>query len=123
MRMTCSEIPQGAQDTTPRSQQPHPLKSILPKLLSERWILGSLATVLALYVTLVSMKPSGEGFGRGWNLIAFWLYGSPVALVMGGIGFWRSGKTRGELKILALVVACLALCFPVVAILVMRAKS
>ena len=93
------------------------------KLLRERWIFGSAIALAALYVVLISMKPSGEGFGRGWNLIAFWIYGSPVALALGGIGFWRWRKTNGKLKILSLVLAWLGVAFPVLAMLLMRAKS
>lgn len=93
------------------------------KLLNERWILGTAVALAALYVALILMQPSGEGFGRGWNLIAFWIYGSPVALVLGGIGFWRANKTGDELKHISLVLAWLGVGFPVVAMLVMRAKS
>lgn len=96
---------------------------MLAKLLHERWVFGSGVALTALYVALIALKPSGEGFGRGWNLIAFWIYGSPAALALGGIGFWRSSKTSGKLKIVALVLAWLGVAFPVLAMLVMRAKS
>ena len=96
---------------------------MLRKLLREQWILGLALAIAALYITLIVMRPSGEGFGRGSNLVAFWVYGSPTAFVLGLFSLWRANKTTEGLKHLAVVIGSLGVSFPVVAMLVIRTKS
>ena len=96
---------------------------MLRKLLREQWILGLSLAIAALYITLIVMRPSGEGFGRGLSLVAFWVYGSPTAFVLGLFSLWRANKTTEGLKHLAVVIGSLGVSFPVVAMLVIRTKS
>jgi len=96
---------------------------MLRQLLREGWILGLAVAISALYVALIVMRPSGEGFGRGLNLVAFWVYGSPTAFVLGLFSLWRANKTTEGLKNLAVLIGSLGVSFPVVAMLVIRTRS
>ncbi|MCE4557186.1 hypothetical protein [Pelomonas cellulosilytica] len=77
----------------------------------------------ALYGVLALIKPAGEGWGRGWNLIGFWLYGSPAALLLAVLAFWRAARLVATPRRLARLIAALALIFPVVAAVVIRLKA
>ena len=96
---------------------------MLRKLLREQWILGLSLAITALYITLIVMRPSGEAPFRKLNLLAFWVYGSPTAFVLGLFSLWRANKTTEGLKHLAVVIGSLGVSFPVVAMLVIRTKS
>lgn len=56
-------------------------------------------------------------------MIAFLLYGSPVAVAAASVALWRVGKTVGTLRKLAIVGATLGWAFPLVAITVMRLRA
>lgn len=92
-------------------------------LFRDGWLASAVVVVALLYVALAFLKPGGEGWGRGWNLVAFWLYASPVALIAGGIALWRAGKSAPGLYGLALLTAVVALFYPIVALLVFKMKS
>jgi hypothetical protein len=89
----------------------------------ERWTPVLAIIVVALYAALLHMRPSGEGWGRGWNLLAFWLYASPAALVTGALAAWRATRAQGMLRRVGIGVALLGLLFPLVAIAVLRARA
>lgn len=91
-------------------------------LLDERWILAAMIITSALYVALLLLRPSGEGWGRGWNLVAFWLYASPAAVVTGAVALWRAMKSKA-LRPIASGVGVVALVFPLVAMLVIQARA
>lgn len=94
-----------------------------PTLLREKWTLATVLVVAALYLWLFQIRPSGEGWGRGWNMVAFLFYASPAAVVAGAVALWRSGKTVGSLKRWAFVAAALGLAFPIIAIIVIRLRA
>ena len=98
--------------------QSHPSST----LLNERWLLSTIVIILTLYVTLLLLRPSGEGFGRGWNLVAFWFYASPTAVLTGAVALWRALKSRA-LRPIAVCVGIAALAFPLVAMLVMQTRA
>lgn len=87
------------------------------------WLVAAAVATAGLYVVLAFIKPGGEGWGRGWNLVAFWLYGSPSALLLAAMAFWRAARNVATSRRLARLVGLLALIFPVVAALVIRLKA
>lgn len=87
------------------------------------WLCASLALLLLLYAGLLLIQPGGEGFGRGWNLIAFFLYASPAAVGAAGLASWRRGRSTGAARRLATAVALGGFVFPVLCLLPLRLKS
>ena len=77
----------------------------------------------AVYVALLFIRPTGENWGRGWNLVAFLIYSAPTALIAGSVALWRRGKASGQARKLAGFVALGAFVFPVVCIVAIRAKA
>ena len=77
----------------------------------------------AAYVTLIFIRPTGENWGRGWNLVAFLFYSAPAALVAGAVALWRKGKTTGQARKIAGFAALCALAFPVICLVAIRAKA
>lgn len=86
-------------------------------------LLLAAAVVVVLYVWLVLLRPGGEGWGRGWNMVAFLFYSAPTAVVAGGVAVWRHSKASGVLRRLALWAAAAGFVFPLVCIIAIRAKS
>ena len=60
-------------------------------LYKDLWLSGSMLAVLGVYVTLFFIRPTGEGWGYGWNMVAFLLYASPAALLASALAGWRAG--------------------------------
>lgn len=108
-----SDAPQSPPENAGKGQTP----------LREKWILATVLVVAALYLWLFQIRPSGEGWGRGWNMVAFLFYASPAAVVAGAVALWRTGKTAGSLKRWAFVAAALGLAFPIIAIVVIRLRA
>ena len=50
-------------------------------LYKDLWLSGSMLAVLGVSVALFFIRPTGEGWGYGWNMVAFLLYASPAALL------------------------------------------
>ena len=92
-------------------------------ILNDRWLCIALLTTAAVYVALIFIRPTGENWGRGWNLVAFLIYSAPTALIAGSVALWRRGKTSGHARKLAGLVALGAFVFPVVCIVAIRAKA
>jgi hypothetical protein len=86
-------------------------------------LLSAVAAVVALYVTLALIQPTGEGWGRGWNLIAFWFYASPIAAISGAIAFWRGRKASGTFRQLCYLAGIASLAFPIVSAAVIKLKA
>lgn len=78
-------------------------------LARDRWLVVAAFLMLALYAALLAMRATGEGWGRGWNLVAFWLYASPSALVLAGVCAWRAVRASGAHRLWAAVVAMLVI--------------
>ena len=99
----------------------------LPTLVSwlrrDSWLSCCAALTLALYVWLMFLKPGGEGWGRGWNMVAFFLYAAPAALACGAIAFWRRTKLTGVARALATAAGIAGLAFPVVCLVAIRLKA
>lgn len=91
--------------------------------LREKWTLTMVLVIAALYIWLFQLRPTGEGWGRGWNMVAFLFYASPPAVVAGAVALWRTGKTAGSLQRGAFVAAVLGLTFPIIAIVVIRLRA
>ena len=81
------------------------------------------AVIVALYVWLVFLRPSGEGWGQGWNMIAFLFYAAPTAVIAGAVAVWRRSRASGLLKRVAPWTAAAGFLFPLVCIIAIRAKS
>lgn len=94
-----------------------------PDRRSGGWVAGALLVVLALYVGLAVLQPSGEGWGRGWNMIAFLLFASPAAIVAGGVATWRTFKAVGSARWWGFLCAVTGFAFPVVCAVVIKAKA
>jgi hypothetical protein len=89
----------------------------------DRWVAAAALITLGLYVALAFIQPDGEGFGRGWNLIAFLIYASPAALGAGLVALWRIARTAGSAKVVAAWTSAAGLAFPIVCIVAIRLKA
>ncbi len=87
------------------------------------WLTSAWLSVLAVYVALFFIHPTGENWGYGWNMIAFLIYASPVALIAAALAAWRSGKVSGAARMLARVTLTAGMLFPVICMLVLKAKA
>lgn len=86
------------------------------------WLLAASAATTAIYLALLFIQPSGDEWGRGWNLVAFWFYASPAAVLAGLLAFWRSRKAVGARRI-PYMVGALGLAFPLVCALILPLKN
>lgn len=87
------------------------------------WLLLAAAVVAALYVWMVLLRPGGESWGRGWNMVAFLIYATPVAIVAATIAVWRRSKVQGPLRRAAAWAAAAGFAFPLVCAAVIRLKG
>lgn len=99
---------------------PQPLPTQVHK---DRWLLATSLVVLALCIALAFLRPTGDGWGRGWNMIAFLLYASPAAVLSGVLALWRINKVDGRARVVAMLVSAVGLFFPLICIAVLRAKG
>lgn len=89
----------------------------------DRWLMAAAAITLTAYGWLIPLHPDGENWGRGWNLVAFWIYSTPLVVGAGGVGLWRvlragrPGAIGGTLLVLA------AFAYPFVALVIIKAKA
>lgn len=113
-------MPENPLNTTesPQSARSHSLPSTV-----DAWLVGAVAIIVALCIALALIKPSGENWGRGWNMLAFWLYASPAAMVSGILALWRGSKARAWQKAIARLAGALGLAFPIICIIAMRMKA
>lgn len=90
---------------------------------ADRWLCVVLLLITALYVGLFFLKPSGENWGRGWNMVAFLFYATPVALVAGALALWRRTKVKDPARAAASFATMAAWVFPVVCVFTIWAKA
>jgi hypothetical protein len=81
------------------------------------------ALILSAYVALMFIQPAGEGWGRGWNLIAYWMYATPAVLIVGGLHVWRQKVIAKKFNGFDALITFLAFIFPLVALLVLKLKT
>jgi hypothetical protein len=86
----------------------------------DAWFLLALLTTIAAYAALPFMTPSGEGWGRGWNLVAFWLYSAPAVVIAGVLASWRIAKIGPLRSWWPAVLPFAAFVYPLVALLALR---
>ena len=102
---------------------PQPSDSANRSLSGDRWLIAALLLTVALYVALLFMRPTGENWGRGWNLVAFFLYSTPTALIVAGVSLWRMARNTGPARRVASGIAAASLLFPLVCIISIQAKA
>jgi hypothetical protein len=78
--------------------------------------------ILIPYGYLIFISPSGEGWGHGWNLIAYWLFASPFIILMGLLHIWRQKKLKNPSLIIDQLTALFAFLFPVLSLMVLNFK-
>ncbi len=98
-------------------------RTLNQRVFSDLWLFAALLVTAALYGFLAFLQPSGEGWGRGWNMIGFLIYSAPTALVAAGVAAWRVGRSAGQARRVAGVVTAAALFFPIVCIVAIRLKA
>ena len=108
---------------TPRRYTTNRTRRVNSALRKDIWLSGSVVIVLILYVWLLFLRPGGEGWGRGWNMVAFLLYAAPTAFVSGAVAIWRSSKASGHVRKIATLAGVAGLVFPLVCILAIRLKA
>lgn len=89
----------------------------------DSWLLLLKLLVILAYVSLIFIKPSGEGWGRGWNLIAYWMYLSPTILAIGALHAWRQKIIAIKYKGIDKLTLVTALIFPIISLVVIKLKS
>ena len=98
-------------------------ETLTASVLGDRWLFAVLLITAALYVTLIFLRPTGENWGRGWNMVAFLIYSTPTALIAGVVALWRLGRNSGRTRKLAGLAASAALVFPIVCMVAIRLKA
>jgi hypothetical protein len=82
------------------------------------WVIG-----LGTYSWLGLARPTGDGWGRGWNLIGFWIYSAPVVFLTGIVGLIRSNNKEGKNRLIALLISVGCVLYPLISFLVIREKG
>ncbi|MCB4358883.1 hypothetical protein [Quatrionicoccus australiensis] len=95
----------------------------MTEVVKDRWLTVALLATAVLYFVLLLLRPSGEGWGRGWNMVAFVIYSVPTSIVAGAVALWRVGKVSGQARRVAVWLTAAAFIFPIVCILVVRMKA
>jgi len=86
-------------------------------------LLVATGVIVVLYVWLALLRPGGEGWGHGWNMVAFLFYAAPTAVVAASVAVWRRSKASGRLRRAAPWVAAAGFIFPVVCIVAIMVKA
>lgn len=86
-------------------------------------LLLAAGVIVALYVWLALLRPGGEGWGRGWNMVAFLFYAAPSAVVAAAVAIWRRSKESGVLRRMAPWAAAAGFLFPLVCVIAIRVKA
>ena len=87
------------------------------------WLLFLKILIVSVYISLIFIKPSGEGWGRGWNLVAYWIYLSPIMLVVGGLHVWRQKVAAIQYRRIDSLALVAAFIFPIVSLIILKLKS
>lgn len=86
----------------------------------DAWLLATLAVTGVFYAALPFLRPTGENWGHGWNLVAYFVYSAPAVLIAGGVALWRSRRSSGLARQVAGWVALAALLYPVACLVAIR---
>lgn len=89
----------------------------------DTWLLFLKCLVFLGYVSLIFIKPSGEGWGRGWNLIAYWIYVAPAVLAVGGLHLWRQRVIAARYRGVDVFTLVAAFIFPIISLVILKLKS
>lgn len=95
-------------------------RSALPA--RDYWLHAAMLVVVVGYSCLPFLRATGEGWGRGWNMVAYWIYSAPIVFLAGVVAVWRLKTGAASTKLPAGVTASAALIYPLVAFAVIRAK-
>lgn len=87
------------------------------------WLLCLKILIVFAYVSLMFMKPSGEGWGRGWNLVAYWIYLAPTVLVLGALHAWRQKVIAVKYNGIDTFTLVAAFIFPIIALIILKLKA
>lgn len=87
------------------------------------WLAVCKTLIFCGYVSLLFIKPTGEGWGRGWNLVAYWMYAAPAVVILGGLHVWRQRAIAKPFKGLDACFTFFAFIFPVVSFVVLKLKA
>lgn len=87
------------------------------------WLFVLNIFIVSAYISLIFVKPSGEGWGRGWNLVAYWLYLAPIVFIAGGLHLWRQKKSPIARSKLHLIVLIAAFIFPLISLAAIKLKA
>ena len=87
------------------------------------WLVVASLAMVAAYAALPFLRLSGEGWGRGWNLVAYWFYSTPIVLLTGIVMAWRMLRAEAAARRAAWLLPMAALLYPLVAYLVIRSTN
>lgn len=93
-----------------------------PAAFRDAWFVLSALVAAAAYVALPFLQPTGENWGRGWNLVAFWLYSAPLVGIAGLVMIWRLSRNSAAAGVASWLLPVAAFAYPLVAYLVIRSK-
>ncbi len=62
-------------------------------------------------------------WGRSWNLIAYWVYSAPAALIMASLYLWRQRCLKVVSQRLDKVFLAAAFLYPVISIVAIKLKA
>ena len=79
------------------------------------WLVVASLAMVAAYAALPFLRPSGEGWGRGWNLVAYWFYSTPIVLLTGIVMAWRMLRAEAAARRAAWLLPMAAMLYPLVA--------
>ncbi len=88
------------------------------------WIALLLRVLIgACWLGLLLIRPSGEGWGRAWNLVAYWIYSAPFTLILGGLYWAHLRRRKARVHGLDKVMLGAAWSYPLIAFLVLKFKA
>ena len=105
------------------TEQPSGEPTVARSVVKDLWLLLALVVTVASYAYLLFLRPTGENWGRGWNMVAFFIYAAPVSGLSASIALWRAVKSVGTVRKVATGVAIAALVFTPIALVVMRSRA
>lgn len=91
--------------------------------LKDIWLYALRILIFCAYISLIFIKPTGEGWGRGWNLVAYWMYVAPAVFILGGLHVWRQRAIGKEFNRFDAAFTFLAFVFPLVAFITLKLKA
>lgn len=94
-----------------------------PGIVRDRWFAVATLLVVAAYVALPFLRPSGEGWGRGWNLVAYWFYSAPAVGIAGLVMAWRLVRAGAAVRAATWLLPLAAFLYPLAAYLAIRGAN